>query len=269
MWAHARQQVLVAEAWALCQKPVTASMRYHSSFGLGLPKVRIDGRRTVQDVIKEVEEASLGYTQAVEFMASGQPGIASAFHVAAVLRSATRAPALELADSATAKQFVHGVAGSPAVTRNITEKEVVPSSLRGKVYNLALPPAELWKPEVQRRIDARLLVSNHTKIVGLAKSVATRTASIQEGKGVAVETILLGDEKLRRLRISIIAQALVRAYHWQVLPNDKSRPTRPFKCVVDIRKDEATVASPGRNLDCHVLSVEVLPHGPPVHWAGG
>jgi len=205
-------------------------------------------------------------------VALGQPGIACAFHVAAALRSAARAPAFELADASTAarlRALARGAttsgSGGPSVAVASAREEAASgtSSPHCQVYRLALPPADDWLAEVQRRVGARLRVGNHTRIVALAKALASQSAPLEQGRGVAVETALLGEEKLRRLRIATMAKALVRAYHWQVLPNDPGRPTRPFKCVAELLKEEADTTHQGGNMECWVLSVEVLPVGPP------
>mmetsp|Transcript_42400 Transcript_42400/g.70286 ORF Transcript_42400/g.70286 Transcript_42400/m.70286 type:complete len:264 (-) Transcript_42400:57-848(-) len=224
-------------------------------------KVRVDGLRNVQEVVSEVEFVSEKYSRGVHLLAIGQPGIVSAFHVAAALRQNSLAPAFELASAREPAGF-----SSPG--QEDWEKErnrLGPRSDRRRIYCLTFPPIAEWRAKVQRQIDSRLNVGNATQIRPLAKALAARSAVLPEGKAVALETALLEDEKLstRRLRISHMAQVLALAHQWEVSPVDPSKPTRTFRCIAELARDKA---GRSQSLGGWMLRLEVLPEGPPKPW---
>jgi len=226
-----------------------------------VPRVRVDGLRNVQEVIAETEFLSEGYSRHFDLITLGQPGIVSAFHVAATIRQNTLAPAFAFTSAQT------------LTTLNLTTEEdweLERNRVRGKnddrrrIYCLSFPPVAEWRSESQRQIHSRLHVPvSRTQIKSLAKALTARAATVAEGRAIAVETPLLGEEKLRRLRIAHMAQALAMAHHWELCPADPSKPTRSFRCVAELcqAQEQASAAETS-----WLLRLEVLPEGPPKPW---
>lgn len=230
--------------------------------------VRVDGGRSVQLVIEDVERLSAGYRRAIDLLAVGDPGLSAALHVVATLRHAGLAPAFTLAS-----------AGPRAVSSSASAAVSGTAALPGRVqaYRLALPPAEAaggregwrsppsaaaWRPLGGEGTTVPLRVGNRTEILGLAKALAARAAVAPEGEAVLLETALDGEEKQRTWRVAKLARAVARAYGWETTPADASRPTRAFSCVAELALAEAAVGSAERWL----LRLGVVPHGPPKSW---
>merc|ERR1712194_252238 len=238
-------------------------------------QIRIDGRQSVQDMCAQVKDASDNFANAVQLVAHGDPSVVAALHVLATLRRTTRAPGFTLAGETTVRRATENVmrradeaaAGAYGAQEQRRGRADSDDQRRGRAYHFDVPPAFEWLPESQRRVDSTLRVGNGTEPLGLAKAIAARAAVLEEGQAVAVETALIGEEKRRRWRASQMARALARAHHWEVFPVDESKPTRPFRCIAELVRDEVDKAERGGALDCWLLRVEVLPRGPP-KWSG-
>lgn len=227
-----------------------AGSRRHASQAALLPKVRVDGRRAVYEVLREMEAASKSYSTGLSLQAVGQPGVVAALHAMAELRHAARAPAFVLSSFHSDE-----AQGTDAVED--------PYGRRPRLFLLELPAADAWRPEAQRQLDSRLVVSNNTNLQPLAKAIAARSGLVKEGDGVAVETALVGTETRKRFRISVMAQALARAHKWQVAPVDDRLPTRRFRCCVELVRANNQDLPEGAPHDAWALRVEVFPEGPP------
>lgn len=235
--------------------------RYIAADAGPVPRVRVDGLRNVQEVIAEAELMSDGYTRQFELLTLGQPGIVSAFHVAAALRRHSLAPAFSFASAQTLTKLNLATEEEWGLERNRAGGN---NNDRRKIYCLSFPPEVDWKAESERQISSRLNVPvSKTQIKSLAKAITARAATVPEGQVVAVETALLGEEKLKRLRIAHMAQALAMAHHWEQAPADPGKPTRSFRCVADLCQADGQSNAP---VDSWLLRLEVMPEGPPKPW---
>lgn len=233
---------------------VTAVTRYgdilHRTFSQAADAMLcVDGTQKVEEVLEEVKRISREYSRGIEILTVGQLGIATAFTVVAALKFSARVPAFTLAGEETLADLKASVRHDKVGNRY---RE------RGRSFCLALPPVDEWIPQIVRDEDRTLLVGNKTRIQSLAKAITTRSGIVPEGKAIALETVMLGDEKLRRLRIAHMAQSVALAHHWQLAPRDACSSTRPFKCTAEISTDMADAAG-----GAMVLRLAVLPQGPP------
>ncbi|CAK9026970.1 unnamed protein product [Durusdinium trenchii] len=102
--------------------------------------------------------------------------------------------------------------------------------------------------------EDKLRVANNTTVMPLAKAVAARQKALPEGGALLLETTLLGTQDQKRLRVSHLAQAVARAYAWQVRPVDPSLPVRLFHCTGWLRR---------QGPDAPLLQLVILPEGRP------
>lgn len=211
--------------------------------------VCVDGTQKVEEVLAEAKRISGEYSRGIEILTVGQLGIAIAFTVVAALKFSSRVPAFTLAGEET-------LADLKASVRY--DKDGNRYRERGRSFCLALPPVDEWIPQMVRDEDRTLLVGNKTRIQSLAKAITTRAGMAPEGQGIALETVMQGDEKLRRLRIAHMAQSVALAHHWQLAPRDARSLIRPFKCTAEISTHMADAAG-----GAMVLRLAVLPQGPP------
>mmetsp|Transcript_47067 Transcript_47067/g.132754 ORF Transcript_47067/g.132754 Transcript_47067/m.132754 type:complete len:288 (-) Transcript_47067:43-906(-) len=212
----------------------------------------VDGGHDSQFVAGKLRSLSRGHREAIDVLAVGQSGVFTALRAIAELKSPAPAPA------------------SPTFKLTpLDPGDVRPHAREGYTiaghnnYRLALLAVGSWEAKSKWQADSKLLVGNRTVVMPLAKAVAARVKLLPEGRSVLVETAILGNEQPRNLRVARLANAVARAYEWQVRPVDASRPTRPFRCSArlvggeppsgEAREDEG---------DSCFLQVEVFPDGP-------
>jgi len=234
-----------------------ASFQVYRAVATVVPKITIDGRRKLQDILERIDKSSSSNAHTIDLVAVGQGGIMATFHAAANLRKDSAAPPFVLRRAATAnrEQGVSEPAGE--------SPEAAHESSGQRIWHLTLPPATEWRTLPQPGPEEKLLVGNNTRILGLAKAIAARAALAPEGEGFCVETYLLGDETIRRYRVSVIAEALSRVHHWQTFPTLENKPTRLFKCFAHLSQETAQAS----RTECWALRIEVRPEGKPKEWS--
>jgi len=246
---------VLPRAWSAAS--TNARFQVCRAFATVVPKITIDGGQKLQDILERIDKSSSSYAQTVDLVAVGQSGIMATLHAAANLRKDSAAPPFILRRSATAnrEQGVSEPAGE--------SRETADESSSQRIWHLTLPPATEWRTPPMPRPEEKLLVGNKTQILSLAKAIAARAAQAPEGEGVCVETYLLGDERVRRYRVSVIAEALSRVYHWQTFPTLENKPTRLFKCFAHLSQETEQKSQK----ECWALRIEVRPEGKPKEWS--
>eukprot|EP00928_Gymnodinium_smaydae_P058165 TRINITY_DN41390_c0_g1_i1.p1 TRINITY_DN41390_c0_g1~~TRINITY_DN41390_c0_g1_i1.p1 ORF type:complete len:329 (+),score=71.44 TRINITY_DN41390_c0_g1_i1:81-989(+) len=223
--------------------------------------VVVDGAAAEADLREEFRRASSDYARRLEVIAVGQPGILRALRAAAELED----------ESGRVPTFTCSSMEEEEVRQHSPREDFKINGIHN--YRLSFPASSGWEslPEEREPLDGqaqvqKLLVGTHTSVMPLAKAIAARSKELPPGTRLFVETLLVGGEESRRLRVARVAHALARAHKWQVSPVDPRRPTRVFRCLA--RHGTAAAARRGGGGDeaaettAPCLRVEVLPEGP-------
>lgn len=201
--------------------------------------MQVDKSSTVAQVLEDFQEASQGFMQGTDVIALGQSGIFIALRFAATFRRESKVPLFTL------DNLREGEKG--AITR----------------YRLGFSPAHEWRPYV-KDFDSRLLFARSTKIHPFAAAVSARTAVLPEGRPLAIDTVLVGNEKSKLYRIAGIANGLGRVRSWELNP-EREGPARLFRCMAHFGWED-TVSAKGQResaAESWVLRILVFPEGPP------
>jgi len=219
-----------------CRVPLLAEGRRFCSTRAS---VQVDKSSTVAQVLEDFQEASQGFMQGTDVIALGQSGIFIALQFAATFRRESKVPLFTL------DNVREGEKG--AITR----------------YRLGFSPPHEWRPYV-KDYDSRLLFARSTKIHPFAAAVSARTAVLPEGRPLAIDTLLVGNEKSKLYRIAGIANGLGRVRSWELNP-EREGPARLFRCMAHFGWED-TVSSKGQResaAESWVLRILVFPEGPP------
>ncbi|CAJ1346723.1 unnamed protein product, partial [Effrenium voratum] len=172
-------------------------------------------------VVSQFRNSSKDFTVALDVLAVGQKGIMQGLHLLA-----QKQPKMPVA--------VLDKVGEEAVVA------VAPKGFRvGGHHNYRLSfftEEEFLEPSAISRWEsaAKLKVGSETSVMPLAKAIAARTKLLPEDGVLLVETSLTGDKDRKRLRAAHLANAVARAYAWQVRPVDPSKPVRRFRCAARV-----------------------------------
>lgn len=236
--------------------------------------VLVDGRRSLELVRAELALATAAHAaHGVELYVAGRQGIAIALRAAALLRPASSGQQAFFAlDSASAEELA--AAGlEPMVAPSARDSE--DAAVRGRGFCMRFPPRELdYESKAAPTIEHVMKVGQNTRVLSLAKAIATTVSRLPQDGGAVVETALYGKSKNRWTRTHLMAQAVAMAHHWQESPSPNlERSARPFRClasqlqVSESKRDadaEVDVTSSSEEVVAmDVLRLLLVPTGPP------
>uniref|UniRef100_A0A7S4QGU8 Uncharacterized protein n=1 Tax=Alexandrium monilatum TaxID=311494 RepID=A0A7S4QGU8_9DINO len=193
--------------------------------------VLVDGRRTVEAVRSELVLRAAAHPAGAELLVAGRQGTAIALLAAARAQAEGRPLAFTLARAGAEELSSAGLhpPGEGAGTVSGVGGDTAEQVLGRTGFRLAFPRSigtpEAERPPAELPEPARLLVVGQTtKLLPLAKAIATEVARLPEGDVVAVETLLRGRPKNVWTRVHRLAEAVAQAHHWQVAPAGQLPP---------------------------------------------
>lgn len=194
--------------------------------------VVVDGRRSLELVRAELALCTAAHaSRGVQLFAAGRQGITIALRAAAALRSESSGHYFTLSD-ASGKQLANAGLEALEPTSSAEETEGVTA---GRGFCLSFPPRASDGEIVSDHapiIQHVMRVGPNSRLVPLAKAIATTVSRLPEGHAAAVETVLFGKSKNRWTRTHRMAMAVAKAHGWQESPSPNLRHTaRPFQCL--------------------------------------